>query len=334
MRGWESKFWKRENERTKVGSPWEEHGIWQLLKIWTYRLSRTGRVEWRTFKEAAPQFWVLKKNIVDYQKKVDKAKKAAEHEAGNAAKVAVRVCSRGMGNRGGKRSRGTRGRGRGRGRGSGRGAPMVGGSSAGADNSDLDSEPIRMTKSSGGSSSSDSESKAEIPIPRSCWAHPVWVIWAWCLMTIGLNLLLQYDLAHAHRYTIALLKVQIFKIAILWSPAIQMLLIVISQGVVPRVAASGSNLIPVILAAGTLPQLLFQGVHPVSLSISPRIALESCALKAGSPNEFPMGLVWAGGVPPRPLLLLPPLPRSGHLESMVAGSLHPQVGTLWYKIVD
>ena len=153
-------------------------------------------------------------------------------------------------------------------------------------------------------------------------------------MTIGLNLLLQYDLAHTHRYTIALLKVQIFKIAILWSPAIQMLLIVISQGVVPRVAASRSNLIPVILAAGTLPQLLFQGVHPVSLSISPRIALESCALKAGSPNGFLMGLVWAGGVPPLPLLPLPPLPHSGRLGRVVAGNLCPLIGTLQYTDVD
>ena len=55
---------------------------------------------------------------------------------------------------------------------------MVGGSSAGADNSDLDSELIRTTESSGGSSSSDSESKAEILIPRSHRARSVRVIWA------------------------------------------------------------------------------------------------------------------------------------------------------------
>ena len=81
--------------------------------------------------------------------------------------------------------------------------------------------------------------------------------------------------------------------------------------------------------------MLFRsGVHPVILSISPRIALESCALNVGSPNGFPMGLVWAGGIPPRPLLPLPPLPHSGHLGSMEAGSLHPQVGMLWCTDVD
>ena len=58
----------------------------------------------------------------------------------------------------------------------------------------------------------------------------------------------------------------------------------LTQGVVPHVAASSSNLIPVILAAGTLPLLLFQGVHPVILSIS-----LSIALNAGSPNGSGMG---------------------------------------------
>ena len=71
----------------------------------------------------------------------------------------------------------------------------------------------------------------------------------------------------------------------------------LTRGVIPCIATSGSSLILVILAAGTLPPLLFQGVHPVILSISPRIALESCALNVGSPNGFPMGLVWAGGIP-------------------------------------
>ena len=97
----------------------------------------------------------------------------------------------------------------------------------------------------------------------------------------------------------------------------------LTQGVVPHVATSRSSLILVTLAAGMLPLLLFQGVCPVILLISPRIALESCALNVGSPNRFPMGLVWAGGIPPLPLLPLPPLPRSGHLGSMVAGSLYP-----------
>ena len=107
-----------------------------------------------------------------------------------------------------------------------------------------------------------------------------------------------------------------------------------TRGVRPRVATSGSNLILMILAAGTLPQLLFQGVRPVILSISPRMTLESCALNAGSSNGFLMGLVWAGGVTPQPLLPFPPLPHSGHLGSVVAGNLHPLIGTLWYTDVD
>ena len=102
----------------------------------------------------------------------------------------------------------------------------------------------------------------------------------------------------------------------------------------PRVATSRFSLIQVILAAGMLPLLLFQGVCPVSLLSSPRIALESCALNAGSPNGFLMGLVWAGGIPCLPLLPLPPLPHSGRLGSVVAGNLHPLIGTLWYKDVD
>ena len=102
----------------------------------------------------------------------------------------------------------------------------------------------------------------------------------------------------------------------------------------PRVATSGPNLIPVILAAGMLTQLLFQGVHPVILLISLRIALESCTLNAASPNGFPMGLVWAGGVPPLPLLPLPPLPCSGCLGSVVACNLCSRVGMLQNKIVD
>ena len=102
-------------------------------------------------------------------------------------------------------------------------------------------------------------------------------------------------------------------------------------GIVPHVTASGINLT---LVAGTFPLLLFQGVHPVTLSISLRIALESCALKAGSLNGFLMGLVWAGGIPPLPLPPLPPLSHCWHLGSMVTGSWHPLVGTLQNKIVD
>ena len=105
-------------------------------------------------------------------------------------------------------------------------------------------------------------------------------------------------------------------------------------GVIPRVATSGSSLILVTLAAGTLPLLLFQGVHPVVLLISLSIALESCALNMGSPNGFPLGLVWAGGIPPWPLLPLPPLPCSICLGSMVAGNLHSQVEMLQCTDVD
>ena len=113
----------------------------------------------------------------------------------------------------------------------------------------------------------------------------------------------------------------------------------LTQGVLPHVAVSRSNLILVILAAGTLSLLLFQGVHPVILSIYPSMALESCALNAGSPNGFPTGLVWAGGVPPLPLLPLPPLPLpplpcSECLGSVVAGMLCPREGTLWCTDVD
>ena len=56
-------------------------------------------------------------------------------------------------------------------------------------------------------------------------------------------------------------------------------------------ATTGFNLIPVILAGGTLSLLAFQGVRPVTRSISPRMRWESCALKAGSVSGFPMGLV-------------------------------------------
>jgi len=57
-------------------------------------------------KEAAPQFRVLKKNIVDYHKEIEKAKKVAEHEAKKAAAAAIRAerarCH-GRGTRGGHR---------------------------------------------------------------------------------------------------------------------------------------------------------------------------------------------------------------------------------------
>ena len=86
-----------------------------------------------------------------------------------------------------------------------------------------------------------------------------------------------------------------------------------------------------LLGAGMFPLLLFQGVCPVILSISPAMILESCALIAGSLSGFLMGLVWAGGVPP-----LPPLPLPGCLvpRCVVARNLHPQAGMLQNKIAD
>ena len=108
----------------------------------------------------------------------------------------------------------------------------------------------------------------------------------------------------------------------------------------PCAATSRFNLIPVILAAGMLSLLLFQGLRPVILSISPSMALEICALNAGSPNGFLTGLVLAGAVPlPAPPLDGPPLPAlplpcSGCLGNMAAGNLHPLIGTLQCTDVD
>ena len=105
-------------------------------------------------------------------------------------------------------------------------------------------------------------------------------------------------------------------------------------------ATTGFNLIPVILAAGTLSLLAFQGVCPVTRSIPPRIRRVSCALKAGSVSGFPTVLVWVGAapllVPPLPgfPLLLPPRPRSGCLGNVVAGNLRPLIWMLWYIIED
>ena len=105
-------------------------------------------------------------------------------------------------------------------------------------------------------------------------------------------------------------------------------------------ATTGFNLIPVILAVGTLSLLSFQGVRPVTRSISLRMTRVSCALKVGSVSGFLMVLVWVGGaplpVPPLPAfpLLLLPLPCSGCLGNVAAGSLCPLIGTLWYIIED
>ena len=122
------------------------------------------------FKEAAPRFRILKKNILDYQKEVEKAKKVAEREARKAATAAARARGRGTGNRGGTRGRGARGRGRGR----GRGTPEAGASGAG------DSDSFETMESSGSSSDSDSESEAEIPIPRSRRQRPIRLIQGHC----------------------------------------------------------------------------------------------------------------------------------------------------------
>ena len=105
-----------------------------------------------------------------------------------------------------------------------------------------------------------------------------------------------------------------------------------SQGAFSHGCASRISLTSVTCAVGMFPLLLFQGVCPVILLYSLRIALWSCALNAGSPNGFLMGLVWAGGVPPLPLPPLPPLPCCWCLGSMVAPNCHPHVGTTWYKI--
>ena len=86
------------------------------------------------FKEAAPQFEILKKNILDHQRAIKKTRKVDEQDAKKASTAAARAeMARG-------RSRGTRGSGRGGGRGArGRGAST--------DN--LDPEPSGVTESSG-----------------------------------------------------------------------------------------------------------------------------------------------------------------------------------------
>jgi hypothetical protein len=43
------------------------------------------------FTEVAPRFRILKKNILDYQREIEKAKKAAEREVRRAATVAARA---------------------------------------------------------------------------------------------------------------------------------------------------------------------------------------------------------------------------------------------------
>ena len=104
----------------------------------------------------------------------------------------------------------------------------------------------------------------------------------------------------------------------------------------PRVTASGPgiNLLPVTLAVGTLSLPVFHNVCPVTLSISPNMILESCALNAGLPIGFLAVITRAGVAAPLHLLPLPLLPHPGRLGSMVARMLHPLEGTLRYINVD
>ena len=134
-------------------------------------LDLMARQDWESgmkdvFKEVAPKFRILKKRILEYQKAIVKAKKAAEREARKAATAAAqaRGRGRGTGSRGGRRGRGTRGRGTGRGAG------------AAGDSSDSGSDPSGSAESSESHSDSDSESEAEVPIPRSRRQRPVRVI--------------------------------------------------------------------------------------------------------------------------------------------------------------
>jgi hypothetical protein len=165
----------------------------------TENLDLLARQDWESrmkdmFKEAAPRFKVLKKNILDSQKAVEKAKTVAEQETKKAAAAAARARGRGRGSRGGRRGCGTRGR--------GRGALDAG---TIVDNLDLASESFG-SGSSGSSSNSESESKAEIPIPRSRRQRPVRVIQGRRTHTLLLpkrkglkrvNLLSKYSLALA-----------------------------------------------------------------------------------------------------------------------------------------
>ena len=99
---------------------------------------------------------------------------------------------------------------------------------------------------------------------------------------------------------------------------------------VPHVTASrpGINLLPVFPAVRTLLLSMFQSVHPVTRSISPRTILESCALNVGLPSGFLAVIIWAGVAAPLPLLPPLPLPRPVHLSSVVARILCPLGGTL------
>src|ERR1700678_3534062 len=130
-------------------------------------LDLLARQDWESrmrdvFKEAAPRFKALKKNIVDYHKTTEKARKVAEREARKAAAAVARAAraaraqgrGRARGPRGGRRG-GTRG-------GRGRGRAETGG--IGAD--DSDPESLDTTESSESSSDSECQGEEDIPIPR------------------------------------------------------------------------------------------------------------------------------------------------------------------------
>ena len=120
------------------------------------------------FKEAAPQFKILKKNITSYQKAVEKAKSVEERNKKKAA-TAVARAERTRG-----RVRGTRGGRRGRGRGA-RGRGAAGHASRDTDRDDSNSSGTDSSESRG-SSDSESESDTDIPIPRSRRQRPLRVI--------------------------------------------------------------------------------------------------------------------------------------------------------------
>ena len=103
-----------------------------------------------------------------------------------------------------------------------------------------------------------------------------------------------------------------------------------TQGTRSRVAASGPRTILCLVspAAGTLSLSAFHNVLPETLSISPRMILKSCALKAGLPSGFSAVITRAGVAAPLPLLPPLPLPRPGRLGNVVACMLHPLEGTL------
>jgi hypothetical protein len=145
-------------------------------------LDLLARQDWESrmkdvFKEAAPQFKVLKKSILDYHKQIEKAKQVAERTAKKAEREAKKVAAAAeKAARARGRVRGNRGGGRGRGR-SARGR---GGASTGIDDSDAGLEASGTPDSSESGSDSDSESEAEILIPRSRRQRPVRVIQGRC----------------------------------------------------------------------------------------------------------------------------------------------------------